>query len=86
MSRMLWQYLLVYCTSHGLRQLGEPPLPKTALPVQNSMFGGFFSATPRTDPINPMPVWLIFIFSILVSLRYLITFLVSLNATLEDKN
>ncbi|KAL9600444.1 MAG: hypothetical protein Q9219_003197 [cf. Caloplaca sp. 3 TL-2023] len=67
MKQMLWEYLLVYCTSHFLRTIGEPPAP-----YQKDLDEVALTAK-STNP--PVPVWIIFLFSLLVSSRYMITFL-----------
>ncbi len=76
MGQILWEYLLVYCTSHFLRAIGEPPT-----------FGrGHDGLDPSNKPSTrqPLPVWIIFIFSLLVSLRYIMAFLVSLLQLLSS--
>lgn len=69
MSQILWEYLLVYCTSHFLRAIGEPP----------TIGRGHDGFDPSNQPSSrrPLPVTIIFLFSLLVSLRYIVTFLVS---------
>ncbi|KAL8697835.1 MAG: hypothetical protein Q9201_006904 [Fulgogasparrea decipioides] len=64
---MLWEYLLVYCTSHFLRAIGEPPAP-------GHLFRGQVVSITESIP-EPLPVWIIFIFSLLVCLRYILCFL-----------
>lgn len=81
MSQMLWEYLLVYCTSHFLRSIGEPPTP-------GQLTHGQLSRIANSTP-EPLPVWIIFIFSLLTSLRFVIGFFVShhfqsVNHTLQD--
>ncbi|KAL8658737.1 MAG: hypothetical protein Q9226_000808 [Calogaya cf. arnoldii] len=67
MSQILWEYLLVYCTSHFLRAIGEPP----------TIGHGHDGFDPSNQPSSrqPLPVTIIFLFSLLVSLRYVVTFL-----------
>ncbi|KAL8687778.1 MAG: hypothetical protein Q9218_006147 [Villophora microphyllina] len=69
MAQMLWEYLLVYCTSHFLRSLGEPPAP-------GHLSRGQLSHIAKSTP-EPLPVWIIFLFSLLVSLRYIVGFFVN---------
>ncbi|KAL8755109.1 MAG: hypothetical protein Q9199_003870 [Rusavskia elegans] len=67
MGPILWEYLLVYCTSHFLRAIGEPP----------TIGRGHDGFDPSNQPSSrqPLPVTIIFLFSLLVCLRYIITFL-----------
>ncbi|KAL9637666.1 MAG: hypothetical protein Q9204_001782 [Flavoplaca sp. TL-2023a] len=63
----MWEYLLVYCTSHFLRAIGEPPT------VGHRHDG--FDPSNRSSSRQPLPVTIIFLFSLLVSIRYILTFL-----------
>ncbi|KAL8991945.1 MAG: hypothetical protein Q9169_007510 [Polycauliona sp. 2 TL-2023] len=67
MGQVLWEYLLVYCTSHFLRAIGEPP----------TIGHGHDGFDPSNQPSSrePLPIFIIFLFSLLVCLRYIITFL-----------
>lgn len=76
-AHMALEYLLVYCTSHGLTSLGEPPLPKTYRPVGDSLIQTQRSPNHSTPTKGAMPVWIIFIFLSLATLKYIISFLVS---------
>ena len=75
---MALEYLLVYCTSHGLTALGEPPLPKTYQPVgesllQTSRANKHFSPSSK----ETMPVWVVLVFLALATLKYCTSFIVS---------
>ena len=74
---MAMEYLLVYCTSHGLTSIGEPPLPKTYRPVGDSLIQTQRNANHSTSTKEAMPVWIIFIFLSLATLKYILSFLVS---------
>ncbi|KAL8671498.1 MAG: hypothetical protein Q9168_004012 [Polycauliona sp. 1 TL-2023] len=67
MGQLLWEYVLVYCTSHFLRAIGEPP----------TIGRGHDGFDPSNQPSShqPLPITIIFLFSFLVSLRYVATFL-----------
>ncbi|KAL9018761.1 MAG: hypothetical protein Q9180_008712, partial [Flavoplaca navasiana] len=67
MGQVLLEYLLVYCTSHFLRAIGEPPT------VGHRHDG--FDPSNRSSSRQPLPVTIIFLFSLLVSIRYILTFL-----------
>lgn len=69
MVQMLWEYLLVYCTSHFLRAIGEPPAPGHLSYQQ--------VASIAHDIPQPLPVWIMFLFSLLTCFRFIIGFLVS---------
>ena len=76
--QMAMEYILVYCTSHGLTTLGEPPLPKTYQPVGESLL----QTSRANKPFNPsskdaMPVWVILVFLALATLKYCLSFIVS---------
>lgn len=74
-AQMALEYLLVYCTSHGLTSIGEPPLPKTYRPVGDSLVQTQRSSSHRTATKEAMPVWIIFIFLSLATTKYIISFL-----------
>ena len=77
-AQMALEYLLVYCTSHGLTTLGEPPLPKTYQPVgdsQHQTSRANKTYNPKTK--NTMPVWVVLVFLALATLKYCISFIVS---------
>lgn len=75
---MALEYLLVYCTSHGLTALGEPPLPKTYQPVGESLLQTSRANKPSCPSSkDAMPVWIIFVFLALATLKYCLSFLVS---------
>lgn len=73
--QMLWEYLLVYCTSQFLRTMGEPPAP------YHQELDQLAASTKSRNP--PVPVPIIFLFSLLVSLRYILSFLVSFGRTVR---
>ena len=81
-TQMALEYLLVYCTSHGLTSIGEPPLPKTYRPVGDSLL-----QTQRNRTISdlydgskePMPVWIIFVFLGLATTKYMLSFIVRIE-------
>ena len=77
-AQMALEYLLVYCTSHGLTALGEPPLPKTYQPVGESLLQTS-RANKRFNPNHQdaMPVWVVLVFLALATLKYCISFIVS---------
>ena len=59
-TQMAIEYLLVYCTSHGLTAIGEPALPKTYQPVGESLKQcSRASQDPNPDCKQAMPVWII---------------------------
>ncbi|KAI4115286.1 MAG: hypothetical protein LQ338_007878 [Usnochroma carphineum] len=68
MRQMLWEYLLVYCTSHFLRTIGETPAP-----YHRDLDQAISSLHSCGWPV---PVWIIFLFSLLCSLRFIVSFLV----------
>ena len=76
-AQMALEYLLVYCTSHGLTSIGEPPLPKTYRPVGDSLVQTQRSPNESTATKDAMPVWIIFIFLSLATVKYIASFLVS---------
>jgi len=76
-AQMAIEYLLVYCTSHGLTSIGEPPLPKTYRPVGDSLIQTQRNANRSTATKEAMPVWTIFIFLSLATIKYILSFLVS---------
>lgn len=67
----LLQYILGYCTSWGLAALGEPPLTKS-LPLAVGT-----TTQARNELKEPTPVWIILIFMVLVTGRYIFSYLVS---------
>lgn len=80
-AQMALEYLLVYCTSHGLTSIGEPPLPKTYRPVGDSLLQTQRNGTIDSqglDSKEPMPVWIIFVFLSLATAKYIISFAVSM--------
>lgn len=76
-AQMALEYLLVYCTSHGLTSIGEPPLPKTYRPVGDSLVQTQRSPNHSTATKDAMPVWIIFIFLSLATMKYIFSFAVS---------
>ena len=81
-AQMALEYLLVYCTSHGLISIGEPPLPKTYRPVGDSLIQTQRSSNHETHGNekhnkDAMPVWIIFIFLSLATIKYILAFAVS---------
>lgn len=79
-AQMALEYLLVYCTSHGLTSIGEPPLPKTYRPVGDSLIQTQRNSTISTlahDSKDALPVWIIFIFLGLATAKYILSFVVS---------
>jgi len=76
-AQMAIEYLLVYCTSHGLTSIGEPPLPKTYRPVGDSLIQTQRNANRSTATKEAMPVWIILIFLSLATIKYILSFLVS---------
>lgn len=76
-AQMALEYLLVYCTSHGLTTIGEPPLPKTYQPVGESLL-----QTSRAnkhsglDSKDAMPVWIVLVFLTLATVKYCLSFVV----------
>lgn len=75
---MALEYLLVYCTSHGLTTIGEPPLPKTYQPVGESLLQT--SRANKHSDLNSkdaMPVWIVLVFLTLATLKYCLSFVVS---------
>ena len=75
---MALEYLLVYCTSHGLTTIGEPPLPKTYQPVGESLLQT--SRANKHSNLNSkdaMPVWIVLVFLTLATLKYCLSFVVS---------
>ena len=76
-KQMTIEYVLVYCTSHGLTAIGEPALRKTYQPVGESLEQCSRSTRdPDLDCKQAMPVWIISIFLLLATSKWLISFLV----------
>lgn len=77
-AQMALEYLLVYCTSHGLTTIGEPPLPKTYQPVGESLVQTS-RATKHSNMTSKdaMPVWIVLVFLSLATLKYCLSFAVS---------
>ena len=82
-AQMALEYLLVYCTSHGLTSIGEPPLPKTYRPVGDSLIQTQRNANQSTATKEAMPVWIIFVFLSLATVKYILSFLVSWVRSLQ---
>lgn len=85
MAQIAVSYLLAFCTSHGLRSIGEPPLTSYFEPKTHPDPPGGLLAEEVTKtgiPKRMMPVWLIFVFFALVTLRYALSFLVSVHPNL----
>jgi len=81
-AQMALEYLLVYCTSHGLTSIGEPPLPKTYRPVGDSLLQTQRNSTSSglsQDSKDALPVWIIFIFLGLATAKYILSFVVSIT-------
>ena len=79
-AQMALEYLLVYCTSHGLTTIGEPPLPKTYQPVGESLLQtSRVNKHPNVDSKAAMPVWIVLVFLALATLKYCLSFIVSLR-------
>lgn len=79
-AQMAMEYLLVYCTSHGLTTIGEPPLPKTYQPVGESLVQTSRANKPSNmDSKEAMPVWIVLIFLALATLKYCLSFVVSIS-------
>ena len=79
-AQMALEYLLVYCTSHGLTTLGEPPLPKTYQPVGESLLQTSRASKPSNlspSSKDAMPVWIVLVFLALATLKYCVSFIVS---------
>ncbi len=77
-AQMALEYLLVYCTSHGLTSLGEPPLPKTYQPVGESLVQTSRATKhSKLDSRDAMPVWIVLVFLGLATLKYCVSFIVS---------
>ena len=78
-AQMAIEYLLVYCTSHGLTSIGEPPLPKTFRPVGDSLLqtqrNASMASVDHSDK-DVLPVWIIFIFLGLATAKYILSFVV----------
>ena len=74
---MALEYLLVYCTSHGLTSIGEAPLPKTYRPIGDSLVQTQRNSNHGTATKEAMPVWIIFVFLSLATFKYIVSFLVS---------
>ena len=86
MAQIAVSYLLAFATSHGLRSIGEPPLTSYFEPKSHpDPPGGLLAeeVTKTGSSKEMMPVWLIFIFFALVTLRYALTFLVSVYPRLN---
>lgn len=80
-AQIALEYLLVYCTSHGLTSLGEPPLPKTYRPVGDSLVQTQRNSNQSATTKAAMPPWIIFIFLSLATAKYIISFLASTQPT-----
>lgn len=81
-AQLALEYLLVYCTSHGLTSIGEPPLPKTYRPVGDSLLQTQRKSTRSglsQDSKDALPVWIIFIFLGLATAKYILSFVVSIT-------
>ena len=79
-AQMAREYLLVYCTSHGLTTIGEPPLPKTYQPVGESLLQtSRANKSSNMDSKEAMPVWIVLIFLALATLKYCLSFVVSIS-------
>ena len=77
-AQMALEYLLVYCTSHGLTTIGEPPLPKTYQPVGESLLQtSRANKHPEISSKDAMPVWIVLVFLILATLKYCFSLIVS---------
>ena len=79
-AQMALEYLLVYCTSHGLTSIGEPPLSKTYPPLSNSLLKTQRNTTSgivNQEPKEALPVWIIFVFLSLATAKYILSFVVS---------
>lgn len=77
-AQMALEYLLVYCTSHGLTAIGEPPLPKTYQPVGESLLQTSRASKPSgLSSKATMPVWIVLVFLILATVKYCLSFIVS---------
>lgn len=77
-AQMALEYLLIYCTTHGLTAIGEPPLPKTYQPVGESLLQT--SRANKHSDLNSkdaMPVWIVLVFLTLATLKYCLSFVVS---------
>ena len=75
---MALEYLLVYCTSHGLTAIGEPPLPKTYQPVGESLLQtSRANKHSSLDSKDAMPVWIVLVFLTLATVKYCLSFVVS---------
>lgn len=75
---MALEYLLVYCTSHGLTTIGEPPLPKTYQPIGESLLQTSRANKPSNVNLkDAMPVWIVLVFLSLATLKYCLSFIVS---------
>ncbi|KAL9067537.1 MAG: hypothetical protein Q9161_006815 [Pseudevernia consocians] len=76
-AQMALEYLLVYCTSHGLTTIGEPPLPKTYQPVGESLLQtSRANKPPNSNSKDAMPVWTVLVFLILATFKYCLSFVV----------
>ena len=75
--QMAIEYLLVYCTSHGLTSIGEPPLPKTYRPIGDSLLQTQRHTEHSITTKTALPVWIICIFLSLATSKYIASFLVS---------
>ena len=82
-TQMALEYLLVYCTSHGLTAIGEPPLPKTYRPVGDSLAQTQRNHADALDSRDAMPVWIMFVFLALATAKYLLSFMVSSQCNVE---
>lgn len=85
-TQMALEYLLVYCTSHGLTAIGEPPLAKTYQPVGESLLQTSRNYNKNySDPgsKDAMPVWIMFGFLSLATAKYLLSFTVSFGRILS---
>ena len=77
-AQMALEYLLVYCTSHGLTAIGEPPLPQTYQPVGESLLQtSRANEHPKSNLKDAMPVWIVLVFLTLATIKYCLSFVVS---------
>ncbi len=80
--QMFIEYLLVYCTSYGLSSLGEPSLHPIHQSPNDSYYCSRANRALNQTCKAPMPVWIISIFLLLGTTRWILTFLVRLLPTL----
>ena len=84
-AQMALEYLLVYCTSHGLTTIGEPPLPKTYQPVGESLLQTSHDKKYQNlHGKTAMPVWIVLIFLTLATLKYCLSLVVSSKTDIFD--